>query len=317
MAQKKNKLQKIFDIRIRTLFKNHHIVADFINGIVFHNNASIHFDDISLIDSNLDSHLPIQNITRERERDNIYHVKIDNEECLIGIEHQSQVDRSMFQRTREYDEMNYLQQFFLYRAHRQMIMGVMTLVVYYGQKKWKAPRAYEDMMKPIPSVLKNYMNVASYPLIEMRYLDPERFHTQELKELITGLKYLYNHQYDETHDITISHEIAMTLAALTKNTQIYRKVKEEKIDMCQAIRDYGKENLNKGKSIGKKEGIHIGRNEGIIQTLIKLLQSKLGVLSKDTIITIQSCNQEQLDSLTIHIFDIYSEKDILHYLSFD
>lgn len=124
-----------------------------------------------------------------------------------------------------------------------MIMGVMTLVVYYGQRKWKAPRTYEDMMKPLPSVLKNYINIASYPLIEMRSLNPERFHTQELKELIIGLKYLYNHQYDKAHDITLSHEIAITLAALTKNTHIYKKVKEEKIDMCQAIRDYGKENL--------------------------------------------------------------------------
>lgn len=305
MSQKKYKLQKIFDIRIRTLFKNHHIVVDFINGILFYGNAIIHFDDISLADSNLDSHLPIQNITRERERDNIYLVKIDDHECLIGIEHQSQIDRSMFQRTREYDEMNYLQQFFLYQSNHQMIMGVMTLVVYYGQKKWSAPRAYENMMKPIPPVFKNYTNVASYPLIEMRYLNPERFHTQKLKELITGLKYLYNHQYDETHDITVSHEIAISLAALTKNTQIYEKVKEKKIDICQAIRDYGKENLR------------IGKKESIIQTLIKQLQSKLGFLSKDTLAKIKSCNQEQLDSLTIHIFDIHSEKDILRYLSFD
>ena len=59
------------------------------------------------------------------------------------------------------------------------------------------------------------------------------------------------------------------------------------------------------------------KKEGIIQTLIKQLQSKLGFLSKDTLAKIKSCNQEQLDSLTIHIFDIHSEKDILHYLSFD
>ena len=98
---------------------------------------------------------------------------------------------------------------------------------------------------------------------------------------------------------------------------IYNEVNlniKEKIDMCQAIRDYGKENLNKGKSIGRTEGINIGRNEGIIQTLIRQLKSKLGYLSKDTLTTIQSCTQEQLDSLTVHIFDIDSEKDILHYL---
>ena len=330
MSKKNDMLRKIFDIRIRTLFKNRYVAADFINGILFYENTVIHYDDISLSDSNLDSHLPHQNITRERERDNIYLVNIDGTECLIGIEHQSQIDQGMFQRTREYDEMNYLQQFNLYRSTHQMIKGVMTFVVYYGQKKWKAPRTYEDMMKPMLPALRSYMNVASYPLIEMRNLDPKRFHSQELKELIVGLRYLYNQQYDKDHDITISHDIAVTIAALTKNTQIYEKVKEEKIDMCQAIRDYGKENLNKGKAIGRSEGINIGRseginigrseginigrNEGIIQTLIKLLKSKLGHLSKDTLTTIHSCTQEQLDSLTIHIFDINSEKDILHYL---
>ena len=103
--------------------------------------------------------------------------------------------------------------------------------------------------------------------------------------------------------------------------------------MCQAIRDYGKENLNKGKSIGRSEGINIGRseginigrseginigrNEGIIQTLIRQLKSKLGHLSKDTLTTIHSCTQEQLDSLTIHIFDINSEKDIFQYITKD
>ncbi len=84
--------------------------------------------------------------------------------------------------------------------------------------------------------------------------------------------------------------------------------------MCQAIRDYGKENLNKGKSIGRSEGINIGRNEGIIQTLIRQLKSKLGHLSKDTLTTIQSCTQEQLDSLTVHIFDIDSEEDIFQFI---
>lgn len=61
----------------------------------------------------------------------------------------------------------------------------------------------------------------------------------------------------------------------------------------------------------------IRKKEGIIQTLIKQLQSKLRFLSKDTLAKIESCNQEQLDLLTIHIFDIHSEKDILRYLSFD
>ncbi|WP_420870937.1 DUF4351 domain-containing protein [Massilimicrobiota timonensis] len=47
---------------------------------------------------------------------------------------------------------------------------------------------------------------------------------------------------------------------------------------------------------------------------MKLLKSKLGHLSKDTLATIQSCTQEQLDSLTVHIFDINSEEDIFQFI---
>ena len=108
---------------------------------------------------------------------------------------------------------------------------------------------------------------------------------------------MYNHQYDETHDITVSHEIAISLAALTKNTQIYEKVKEKKIDMCQAIRDYGKENLR------------IGKKEGIIQTLIKQLQSKLRFLSKDTLAKSNHAIKNNLIHLQ-YIFSIFTVKKI-------
>ena len=53
-----------------------------------------------------------------------------------------------------------------------------------------------------------------------------------------------------------------------------------------------------------------GRNEGIITTLIKLLTQKFGNLSKDTIKEIKRSNKKQLNSLTLHIFDIEKEEDI-------
>ena len=61
---------------------------------------------------------------------------------------------------------------------------------------------------------------------------------------------------------------------------------------------------------GRNEGKRIGRNEGIITTLIKLLTQKFGNLSKDTIKAIKRSNKKQLNSLTLHIFDIEKEEDI-------
>ena len=54
----------------------------------------------------------------------------------------------------------------------------------------------------------------------------------------------------------------------------------------------------------------IGRNEGIMTTLIKQLNQKFGNLSKDTIKEIKRSNKKQLNSLTLHIFDIEKEEDI-------
>ena len=45
-------------------------------------------------------------------------------------------------------------------------------------------------------------------------------------------------------------------------------------------------------------------------TLIKLLTQKFGNLSKDTIKEIKQSNKKQLNSLTLHIFDIEKEEDI-------
>ena len=53
-----------------------------------------------------------------------------------------------------------------------------------------------------------------------------------------------------------------------------------------------------------------GRNEGIMTTLIKQLNQKFGNLSKDTIKEIKRSNKKQLNSLTLHIFDIEKEEDI-------
>ena len=53
-----------------------------------------------------------------------------------------------------------------------------------------------------------------------------------------------------------------------------------------------------------------GRNEGIMTTLIKQLNQKFGNLSKETIKEIKQSNKKQLNSLTLHIFDIEKEEDI-------
>ena len=63
-----------------------------------------------------------------------------------------------------------------------------------------------------------------------------------------------------------------------------------------------------------KDNQNLIKSEGIITTLMKLLTQKLDQLSNETVNQIQSSNTQQLNNLTVHIFDIENEQDIVKIL---
>ena len=122
-----------------------------------------------------------------------------------------------------------------------------------------------------------------------------RFQNKDNRDLIIGLKILYAKK-KVPEKFIISHELACLLGTLIHDERIYQLIEKKK----------GATNMSDYVlGIRKK-----GRNEGIITTLIKLLTQKFGNLSKDTIKAIKRSNKKQLNSLTLHIFDIEKEEDI-------
>ena len=112
-------------------------------------------------------------------------------------------------------------------------------------------------------------------------------------------------------DFTVSHEVACVLGTLTHDEEIYNHIEKQEGDvhMGQYVLNISK----KARLEGKIEGLH----EGVTHTLLQLLQSKLGQLSPKIIHQIQTSNDEQLHALTIHIFGINSEEDVLKILKND
>lgn len=112
-------------------------------------------------------------------------------------------------------------------------------------------------------------------------------------------------------DFMVSHEVACVLGTLTHDEEIYNHIEKQEGDvhMGQYVLNISK----KARLEGKIEGLH----EGAINTLLQLLQSKFGKLSPKTIHQIQTSNDEQLHALTIHIFGINSEEDVLKILKND
>ena len=151
--------------------------------------------------------------------------------------------------------------------------------------------------------LRRYMNVEFHPLVEMVKLDETRFQNKDNRDLIIGLKILYAKK-KVPEKFIVSYELACLLGTLIHDERIYQLIEKKK--GATNMSDYVLGIRKKGRNEGKR----IGRNEGIMTTLIKQLNQKFGNLSKDTIKEIKRSNKKQLNSLTLHIFDIEKEEDI-------
>lgn len=210
----------------------------------------------------------------------------------------------------EYDYLDYLQQYHDYQDSRgrDKIKKIITIVIYYGEKKWKGARNYEDMTMDAPRKFERYYNVRFMPLIEMAKLDESKFTNKDNYNLVKGLKMLYG-KIAPDNDFKVSHEVACVLGALTHDKDIYNHIKQQKgdVNMGQYVLNISKKARLEGKEEGRKEGLH----EGVINTLLQQLQSKFGKLSPKTIYQIQTSNDEQLHALTVHILNMNSEEDVM------
>lgn len=218
----------LFDIRIYNYFLNHERLADLLNVILFDGQDTVSAQDILILDSNASASLLTGTKTIKRARDHLLLVGIDDQQCIIGLEHQSYADKGMFQRIMEYDYLSYLRQYNVYKRNAyEKINGVMTLAIYYGEKKWNYARNYRAMMNKGIRHLRRYMNVEFHPLIEMAKLDEGLFKNKDNQDLIKGLKLLYGKE-KMTEKLIVSHEVACLLGTLCHDERIYQAIKAKK-----------------------------------------------------------------------------------------
>ncbi len=281
--------KNLFDIRIYNYFLNHERLADFLNVILFDGQTILDTQDIIILDSNSSGIFLSSGQTIKRTRDHLLLVNLNGQQCLIGLEHQSYVDKGMFQRIMEYDYLSYLKQYHIYEKNtHEKINGVMTLAIYYGERKWKYARNYKQMMNQSIRHLRRYMNVEFHPLVEMAKLDETRFQNKDNQDLITGMKILYAKK-KVPEKFIVSHEVACLLGTLIHDERIYQLIEKKKgaTNMSDYVLGISRNAQRKGRNEGKR----IGRNEGIMTTLIKQLNQKFGNLSKDKKILLKKLNE--------------------------
>ena len=93
--------------------------------------------------------------------------------------------------------------------------------------------------------------------------------------------------------------------------QVENVLEGDERDMCEGMERMAEGFRNEGRIIGRSEGLMEGEKREKKTTLLSLLKVKLGNVSNQLEQAIQNSSIEKLNTLTLSIFDITNEDDVL------
>ena len=296
----------------RTVFSNDVSFASFYNAAIFEGKQIIHPERLVRYENDISFLINDSKRAedKKRRRDIVVKSDINGIYCLLGIEHQSSIDETMVIRCGIYEMLEYLKQA-ENKEYKRLVPQIMV-AFYTGPKKWNVPVKLSDYFE-IPEELKKYFNDWKIILVDVKEMDTSKIKDEQTRYFIEAIQAMYKGDYIKLHQKRKMNTNNLIYAAIiTGSLDMIKDIVEgDEMDMCE-----GMERMAEGfRSEGREEGILVGRNEGKLEekqnTLLMQLRCKLGDLSKETENTIRSSTMEKLNKLTVSIFDIQSENDVL------
>ena len=296
----------------RTVFSNDVSFASFYNAAIFEGKQIIHPDRLVRYENDISFIINDSKRAedKKRRRDIVVKSDINGIYCILGIEHQSSIDETMVIRCGIYEMLEYLKQ--AENKKYKRLVPQIIVVLYTGPKKWNGPVKLSDYFE-IPEELKKYFNDWKIILVDVKEMDTNKIKDEQTRYFIEAIQAMYKGDYIKLHQKRKMNTNNLIYAAIiTGSLDMIKDIVEgDEMDMCE-----GMERMAEGfRSEGREEGILVGRNEGKLEekqnTLLMQLRCKLGDLSKETENTIRSSTMEKLNKLTVSIFDIQSENDVL------
>ena len=296
------------DSACRTFFSNDIHFASFSNAILFDGKQVIHSKRLVRYENDTSF---IINDTKsvedeKRRRDIVVKTDVNGIYCLFGIEHQSSIDQEMVIRCGNYEMVEYLKQ--LKNKKLKRLVPQVMIVFYTGDKKWNAPVKLSDYLD-VPKELKAYVNEWRFIFIDVKEIDTSKIKDAQTRYFIEAIQNMYKGNYDKLHRrIKMNRNNFIYAAIITGSIDLIKDLPEgDEIDMCEGMDRMAEGFRSEGRNEGRKEG----KLEEKRNTLLSLLNVKLGNVSRETERSIRSCTIEKLNKLTLSIFDIQNENDIL------
>ncbi len=254
------------------------VFSDIVNVLVFKGERRI--DENSLISTNEKSMLKVDGRIHEQERD-ISKTWNDTEIILseIGFENQTDTDNKMPFRVISYDGASYKKQ--LLSDNKEM-HPVMTLVLYFGDKRWKYPKNLKGNMV-IPEGMEHVVNDYPINLFEIAYL-PDEVIDKFTSDFGIVARFFKNRRENKEYlndKTTIKHvdEMLKFLHAVTGDNRYeidvdeIPKQKGKVVNMCSVAEAIEKRGIEKGMEKGIEKGMEKGMEIGKVQVLLTLNKS--------------------------------------------
>ena len=236
----------------------------------------------------------------KRYRDIVRKASINGDYMIIGVEHQSTLDKNMIIRILNYDAQLYINQV----ERGKEVYPVGTFVFYTGDKEWTYPKSLKESLKVSPE-MEDYINDWKLPVLELQKMDPQILKSKRLKEVVEISQIMLKGDYEKLRTNRMISVENYKMAAILTHTDIKEEDLPEgdEINMCKAMDQLFQRFEN--------QGIEKGEAIGIEKTLKEQLKVKLGTLSNPLEERLTTTSLEKLNELTLNIFNINSEEEVL------
>ena len=236
----------------------------------------------------------------KRYRDIVRKASINGDYMIIGVEHQSTLNKNMIIRILNYDAQLYINQV----ESGKEVRPVGSFVFYTGDKEWTYPKSLKESLKVSPE-MEDYINDWKLPVLELQKMDPQILKSKRLKEVVEISQSMLEGDYEKLRTNRMISVENYKIAAILTHTDIKEEDLPEgdEINMCKAMDQLFQRFEN--------QGIEKGETIGIEKNLKELLKVKLGTLSNPLEERLTTTSLEKLNELTLNIFNINSEEDVL------
>ena len=229
----------------------------------------------------------------KRYRDVIRKAGIHGDYVIIGVEHKSTFDEKIIFRILNYDATTYINQV----ESKKEVYPIGSFVFYTGDEEWKLL----ETLKSIPSEMEPYINDWKLPVVDLKTMDARKLMNRRLRNVVEISQSMFVGSYDGLRENRKIETESFMMAATFTCTNIRREDLPEgnEINMCKAM----------------DQLFQRMRDEGKLNTLKELLKVKLGTLSRPLEKQLTNTSLEKLNVLTLNIFNINSEEDVLRIIN--